>query len=408
MKNAKKRILWVSPLIFDFSLHRTAQLEMIRSLTKRGYNILLLGMKSRAPFRFQDNPSDGLSNPPRILQVPIRYFPMIAPAIYAFVTIFLVPLTMFRFNPDFVIIEKGTLAISSVPSIIVSKFRKTKFIMDIRSVPVEVQGFYGASHKFWFSVSVLIAKKLCSGITIVTPMMKKEVCAKFSIDPSQVGVWENGASTTLFDPEACRIQGNELKAKLGLSGKFVVFYHGYLVSNRGITEAIEAMKIVAKKNCDVVLFLLGSGPYASHLKSSIKEENIQNIVFIHDAVDYEQVPKFISMCDVGISPIPDYPYWRSQSPLNVFEYLSMEKTVLATDLPLHRRILGNQECVIYMSSADPKVIAKAIEFAIANKDKLRDWGKVGRTIVLRNYTWQKVAENLEHYLSCIDSRCSRW
>jgi glycosyltransferase involved in cell wall biosynthesis len=375
---------------------------MIGRLTKKGYNIFLLGMKSKATFRFQGKTSDGFSDPPRILQVPIRYFTMIAPAIYALVASLLVPLIVLSFKPDYVIVEKGTLIIASIPGIIVSKFRKTKFILDIRSVPVEVHGFYGALHKFWYSVSVLIAKRMFSGITIVTPMMKKEVCANFSINPSRVGFWENGADVTRFDPDAWRAPGNELKAKLGLSGKFVVFYHGYLVSTRGIAETIEAMKIVAKRRSDVFLFLLGSGPFASHLKSSIKKENIQDIVTVHDAVDYKQVPKFISMCDVAISPTPDYPYWRSQSPLSVFECLSMEKPVIATDLPLHRRILGNQECAIYLSSTSPEVIAKAIEFAATNKEKLHDWGEVGRKLILRYYTWERVAEHLDSYLMSIN------
>jgi glycosyltransferase involved in cell wall biosynthesis len=401
MKNAKRRILWVSPLIFDVSLHRTAQLEMTRSLTKRGYQIFLLGMKSRATFKFRNNSSDGLSDTLRILQVPIRYFPMIAPVIYAFIMIFLLPLAILSFNPDFVIIEKGMLTISSIPSILVSKLRKTKFILDIRSVPVEVQGLYGALHKFWYVASILIAKRMYSGITIVTPMAKEELCAEFSINPSRVGVWENGADVALFDPEAWRIQGNELKIKLGLSGKFIVFYSGYLVSTRGLIETVEAMKIVAEKHSNVVLFLLGSGPFASALKSLIKQESIQDIVTVHDAVDYGQVPKFISMCDVGISPTPDYPYWRFQSPLSIFEYLSMEKPVLATDLPLHRRIFGNKECAIYISSANPEVIAKAIEFAVTNKDRLRDWGKIGRTLILRNYTWEKISEDFQNYLMSI-------
>jgi glycosyltransferase involved in cell wall biosynthesis len=162
------------------------------------------------------------------------------------------------------------------------------------------------------------------------------------------------------------------------------------------------MKIIAKKNSNVVLFLLGSGPFASHLKSLIKKENLQNNVIIHDAVDYEQVPMFISICDVAINPLPDYPYWRSQCPLNLFEYLSMEKTVIATDLPCHRTVLGSKECGIYLSSTNPEVIAKAIEFAVVNKDKLRDWGKVGRELVLRNYTWQKVAEDFLSYLMSIN------
>ena len=401
MKSTAKKIVWTSPLILDLHLHKTTQLEILKNLSKRGHNVLLIGMRSKGTFKTRDNISNSSFKLPNLLLFPIRYFPIIAPAMYAFVLSIFLPLYIARFDPDFIIMEPDILVTASLSSIIVSKFKKTKFVLDIRTVPVAVQGLRGDLKILWFNVSVLIAKRLFSGITIITPMMKKEICEKFSIKSSKIGVWTSGVSTTLFDPDACRIQGNELKAKLGLSGKFVVFYHGNLSPTRGITETIEATKIIAKKYSEVVLFLLGSGSFASHLKSSIKQENIQNNVIIHDAVDYEQVPKFISMCDVCIIPLPDYPYWRSQSPLKLFEYLSMEKTVIATDLPSHRSVLGNQECGIYLSSANPEVIAKAIEFAVVNKDKLRDWGKVGRTIVLRNYTWEKVAQDFQSYLMSI-------
>jgi glycosyltransferase involved in cell wall biosynthesis len=237
-------------------------------------------------------------------------------------------------------------------------------------------------------------------------MMKKDVCTEFSLKPSKVGIWTSGVSAKLFDPDARRIQGNKLRNKFGLSGKFVVFYHGSLSSTRGIPDTFEAMKILMKKYSNIVLFLLGSGPIAYMLKSSIKSENLQNNIIIHDAVEYEQVPKFISMSDVCIIPLPDYPCWRSQSPLKLFEYLSMEKVVIATDIPAHRSVLDNRKCCIYLSSVNPEEIAKVIEYASINKEKLAGWGKTGRKIVLQKYTWEKVAEVFEHYLLCIDSRHS--
>jgi len=33
-----------------------------------------------------------------------------------------------------------------------------------------------------------------------------------------------------------------------------------------------------------------------------------------------------------------------------------------------------------------------------NKDKLEEWGKVGRTIIQERYTWEKIAGDFEDYL----------
>jgi glycosyltransferase involved in cell wall biosynthesis len=124
-------------------------------------------------------------------------------------------------------------------------------------------------------------------------------------------------------------------------------------------------------------------------------------VIIHDAVDYENVPKYISMSDVAIIPLPDMHYWRSQSPLKLMEYLAMKKVVIISDIPAHRAIIGGETCGIYLSSVKPIEIAKSIEHALQNKYRLREWGEIGRVIIQNGYTWQKVANDLNGYLLSI-------
>jgi glycosyltransferase involved in cell wall biosynthesis len=80
----------------------------------------------------------------------------------------------------------------------------------------------------------------------------------------------------------------------------------------------------------------------------------------------------------------------------------MEKVVIATDIPAHRSVIGEAKCGIYISSIKPMEIAEAIEYSYLNKKNLEKWGKIGREIVEKKYTWEKVAKDLEHYLLSID------
>jgi glycosyltransferase involved in cell wall biosynthesis len=152
---------------------------------------------------------------------------------------------------------------------------------------------------------------------------------------------------------------------------------------------------------DIVFFLLGDGPFASSLRTLVKSEDLEGNVITAKPVDQVEVPKFISMCDIAVVPLPDHPYWRFQSPLKLLEYLAMEKVVVVTDIPAHRAVIGEAKCGIYISSIRPGEIAKAIEYAYLNKNFLKEQGKIGREIVQREYTWEKVAENLENYVLSI-------
>ena len=108
-----------------------------------------------------------------------------------------------------------------------------------------------------------------------------------------------GFQPTLFDPSNYVANESRFKESLGLSLKFVVFYHGIFSPTRGLKQSIEAMKILKHNYPDVILFLLGTGPITSDLKRLILEEELDSNVIIHDPVDQKEVPLFISMCDVG-------------------------------------------------------------------------------------------------------------
>ena len=389
----KKKIVWVTFLVLDAQLHKTSQFEILGNLAKKGYITSLIAIRSKKKF---ENRKAQVS----VTSIPLRNVPIITGFIYSMLIFFFLPLHIIFSNPDFVITQPTIPIASFIPTLPISRIKKTKLVLDIRTITVQA-GFRGFIHDFLFTTSILAAKKLFNGITIITSSMKAEICQKYGLDPDKVGVWSSGVSPSLFKPEVWVSHGLEIKARLGLTKKFVVFYHGALSPNRGLLETVKAIQLIRRIHPEVVLFLLGSGPLASVLKDFIKKEALQSNVIIHDAVDYENVPKYISMSDVAIIPLPDMHYWRSQSPLKLMEYLAMKKVVIISDIPAHRTIIGEETCGIYLSSVKPIEIAKSIEYAMQNKYRLREWGEIGRVIIQNGYTWQKVANDLSDYLLSI-------
>jgi len=391
------KIVWVSFLILDIHLHRTSQLEILRNLAKRGYKTSLVALRSQNEIQ-SENPQV------RIISIPLRYVPMVSPVIFALTLFFFLPFYIIVSKPDIIITEPDISILGFTLAFPFSKSKRIKLILDVRSTPVETLGFRGRLRALCFTASVLIARKFFNGMTIITPLMKEEVCKKFNIDPKFVGVWSSGVSATLFNPNSYVSEGEELRRKLGLSKKFIIFYHGAFSANRGLTETIKAMCMVKRTYSDVIFFLLGTGPIANSLKDLIQMKGLQDNVVIHSSVEYADVPKYIAMSDVGIVPLPNHPYWRFQCPLKLLEYLAMNKVVIVTDIPAHRLIIGNENCGIYIASTTPAEIARSIMYAYRNKEKLGEWGAIGRTIIDRKYTWEKVARDLENYLLSIDDK----
>jgi len=391
----KTKTLWIYPSALDSFTYNAAFLNALRQFAEfEQVTVITIRPKDVSHIKIPQV---------RMIFVPLRFVPVISRIMFSIIQLFVLPFFVVISKPDYVILGPDISTVSSLPALLISKFTKSKFVLDIRSAPVDLVGFQDFLSRFTFSLSILIARKAFDGMTIITSLMKDEICNNYKIDPDKVGVWTSGVSESLFNPENFSSVGVELRRKLGLTGKFIVFYHGVFTATRGLQETTASIKILQPTYPSIVFFLLGSGPIVTMQEELIQKEGLRENVIIHNPVDQSEVPKFISMCDVCIVPLPNHPYWRAQSPLKLLEYLAMEKVVILTDIPAHRAVIGDAKCGLYIWSIKPAEIAKAIEYAYVNKKNLEKWGKTGRKIIKEQFTWKKAAMDLESYLLSIDN-----
>ncbi|MDR2720217.1 MAG: glycosyltransferase family 4 protein [Nitrososphaerota archaeon] len=387
MLNKKFRISFISGLVLDVDLHKTRELELLRALAERGHAPTLVAVTSK-----ESSPI----GPPGVtmVSVPIRRAPLISHIVYAMFLFFFIPFHALIKKPDLIIMDPDLSVISSIPTLLISRLLKTKFVLDVKSTPVEVKGIRAKLAVFWFNISMMVAKKLFHAIAVITIMMRVEVIQKFNLNQKNVDIWTNGVPINLFNLSVAE-KSVELKKRLGLETKFIVFYHGVFSASRGLFETICAIEKLSQKYPDIVFFMLGAGTITSSLSESVRKLHLEQNVIICPPVPYEEVPKYIGLSDVCIVPLPNYSYWNFQSPLKLLEYLAMQKVVLASDIYAHRTVINNNLCGIYVPSVNPLEIAKTIEIAYQNRNHLAQWGMVGRSIVEENYTWGKVAQDVE-------------
>ncbi len=385
------RIVWLSSLVFGRDTV-TSRTEMAHALSRLNAEVHLFGISSQRNHSQSDK---------HFVLFPMKFVPIITQGLYLLALLLSMPFYVVTKNPNYVITDQNTAMIGFVLKLLFPKAR-FKVILDIRSTPLQgprLDTKHGAFQQrrdmllFWFSLA--LAKKKLDGITIVTKLMKKEVCYRFNVDPGLFGVWTGAVSTSVFNPG--NFDEKEIKRSLGLADKFVIFYHGS-VRPHGVVETFRALGLLKTKHKDLVLFLLGKPTYPVFWNDLAKELNIQNNVIFHGKVRYEDVPRYIAMSDVSIVPLPDSPNWRNQCPLKLLEYLAMKKAVILTDIPANKEIVGECKCGIYISSIDPEEISQAISYAYCNRESLGKWGNAGRAIIEDKYTWEKVAKELYDYL----------
>jgi glycosyltransferase involved in cell wall biosynthesis len=398
--HSEMRIVWARDILLDVHLHKTTEIGILQQLAEHGYEVFFVSAHSKQKTSIFQNPRI------HVFSVPVgKNLPFVSRFIFTFVQFFYYIYFLIKIKPLFVVVDPDSIY-GLLPTLPLYRLLKSKIILDIRSTPTPIlnseskvtiiQRLIDLS----FYVAVEIAKKKLDGMTIITDLMKKEICNEFKIDPKWVGVWSSGVSTKLFDYEKFTGKALELRKELGFIDKFLICYHGGFTQSRGLIDTMNAISLLKDSNPAIILFLLGTGSTQTlkDMKELIRDNGLENRIIVHEPVNFRQVPKYVAMCDVGIIPLPNLPQWRNQCPLKLLEYLAMKKVVILTDIPCHREIVGDSECGVYSPSTRPDDIARSIVFAYDNKERLQDWGAKGRFLIENEYTWEKVSEKLENYL----------
>jgi len=364
----------------------TSNKEINKSLRKIGNKVISLKIRNG----IDDNQNENII-------IPIIKLRLLSNFSFNLLLFFILPIYLL-FNKTDVLIFDYNSFMGIITSYPIAKLKRIKILMDIRSIPVDVNNFFGIFRVLQYNLAMFFSKLLCDGFTFLTSPMAEKECRKYRIKNKPIGIWTSGVNEELFNPKLYEKQGKELRQKLRLENKFVVFYHGVLSPNRGLQNALRAIGLLKKEHPDIILLFLGEGSAKDELKEIIKIDKLETNTILHYKIDYNEVPKYIAMINVGIVPLPYHPYWIDQSPLKVMEYLSMEKPIILTDIPAHKDIINEAKCGIFIKSDEPEEIKRGIMFAYNNKSKLMQLGKEGRKIVLQKYTWDKIAEDLERFL----------
>lgn len=357
---------------------------------------LIKGLSNLSDAKIIISNSKKVNNPNNVIYFKVPQNPVLA--------IFLFNLKLMYFLFKYIISEKPDIIVTeyfsifgSIPFMIYSKLfnKKPRFVLDIRSVPVELKGLLGLMQKLQYDLSILFSKYFAEGITFITQGLADEEIKRFKLQNKPYTVRSSGVNEEFFNP---KVRYPDLKSKLGLKNKFIILHHGILLKNKGIIETVKAISLLKKDYPNIIFFILGKGPAEEEINILIKKYSLQKQVKLLGLIPYKEIPKYINMADIGIHVHPNHQWWNNQSPIKLMEYLSMEKPIILTDIPANVNVVGNAHCGFYIKSHNPKDIKEGIIRAYKNKNKLKSLGKIGRKIILKRYTWNKISGDFEKFL----------
>lgn len=158
-------------------------------------------------------------------------------------------------------------------------------------------------------------------VVAVTDAFKANLISR-GIEAEKIEVVTNGSNMELFSP---RVKDEKLLEELQLEGKFVIGYIG----THGMAHSLDfIVRAIAKVEDPQIHFLfIGDGAMKAKIVAMAEESQLKNVTFL-DPVSKEEVPRYLSICDVSLAPLKKEDNFKTVIPSKIFEASAMQKPTL--------------------------------------------------------------------------------
>jgi glycosyltransferase involved in cell wall biosynthesis len=260
----------------------------------------------------------------------------------------------------------------------------------------------------WFEKKAL---KTADKIIVVSTIIQEEV-KSLGIPPEKIVVAPNGVNPDLFDPARFALIRVAHRTQIAHENPFIIGFTGTFSSWHGVeTLAVMASKLIRHEPSAYFLFI-GDGPLLAWLKQELDAvQGTNNRIIFTGLIPPQQARDYLSMCDAFVCPTkPNADGTRFfGSPTKLFEYLSLGKPVISSNLEqlaqiihpaLHahdikQNISISNQVGILANPHDPQEFVAAAQALITMSSEQRErLGFNARQKVLQQYTWQQHAEKI--------------
>jgi len=176
------------------------------------------------------------------------------------------------------------------------------------------------------------------------------------------------------------------------SDVFKIIYVGGLSRERGITEIVSALDYV-NQSVDIELKLYGKFSPESYEAEVKSLKGFQKTTY-SGWMDYDNVPELLAKADVGIVCLHPISNYLTALPVKLFEYMAAGLPVIASNFPVLKEIVEENNCGICVDPLNPAQIAKAVAYMVTHENERIRMGENGRRAVMEKYNWENESKKL--------------
>jgi glycosyltransferase involved in cell wall biosynthesis len=153
----------------------------------------------------------------------------------------------------------------------------------------------------------------------------------------------------------------------------VILYQGSLNVDRGLEEAIRAMRFLTTKAC---LLIIGTGDVHQQLIALARSEGVADKVIFTGEIPFQDLPGYTSMANVGLSIEKDVSLnYHYCLPNKFLDYIQSRIPVLVSPLPEMSAIVQKYRIGEFLESHDPRQLASQLDRMLGDELRLDQYRK---------------------------------
>jgi len=169
-------------------------------------------------------------------------------------------------------------------------------------------------------------------------------------------------------------------------------YVGVIASIRGIAEIVRAFSLLS----DIFKIRLElAGTFSpNEFVNTLRALSGWTSVTYHGEISRKQLVCLLGRVRAGLVVHQPIPNEINAQPIKMFEYMAAGLPVIASNFPLWKEIIKENQCGICVNPLNPKEIARAIKYLIEHPEEAKKMGENGRKAVLEKYNWENEGKKL--------------
>jgi glycosyltransferase involved in cell wall biosynthesis len=190
---------------------------------------------------------------------------------------------------------------------------------------------------------------------------------------------------------------DQIRKKYDLTDKIVIEYHGVISLNKGTGKLLDVCSEIIKTVKNIRILIIGSG--FEYFQDYIKKNKLglEDHVIFPGAIDFNLLPSYISIIDIGYNVQEPTPHNIIGSPNKVYETMLMGKPMIVNNN------FPNVIDAILPNSSSPGGVVVDFQFddikdglfnLIKNQDLRKKFGKNARSRAQKKYIWENEEKKL--------------